>query len=125
MYSERGKMRIAIVLARTAIYLTGGQEGTLFPRIRFVCIVRNVALSIGILKAPEFEEKSFTLLHCVTLSFFFFRYGGTQAATFCCLMSLWRQLHFEGGVDVFQMAKLYHYSRPGIWKTQASKELKN
>ena len=46
------------------------------------------------------------------------RYGGTHAATFCCLKSLWHQLHFEGGVDVFQLSKLYHYSRPGIWKTK-------
>ncbi|XP_059092018.1 tyrosine-protein phosphatase 99A-like [Tigriopus californicus] len=46
------------------------------------------------------------------------RYGGTQAATFACLMSLWHQLNFEGGCDVFQMAKLYHYARPGTWKTQ-------
>ncbi|CAB4063723.1 PTPRG [Lepeophtheirus salmonis] len=46
------------------------------------------------------------------------RYGATQAATFCCLKSLWHQLHFEGGVDVFQMAKLYHHCRPGIWRSQ-------
>ena len=34
-----------------------------------------------------------------------------QAATFCNLMSLWHQLEFEGCVDVFQLARLYHYSR--------------
>ncbi|XP_040566309.2 putative receptor-type tyrosine-protein phosphatase mosPTP-1 isoform X2 [Lepeophtheirus salmonis] len=46
------------------------------------------------------------------------RFGSSQAATFCSLKSLWHQLHFEGGVDVFQMAKLYHFCRPGIWRTQ-------
>ena len=51
------------------------------------------------------------------------RYGGTQAATFCCLKTLWHQLNFEGGTDVFQTAKLYHYSRPGIWKTKVRGKL--
>ena len=47
-----------------------------------------------------------------------FRYGGTQAASFCCLMTLWHQLHFEGGVDIYQLAKLAHYNRPGVFKSQ-------
>jgi hypothetical protein len=33
-------------------------------------------------------------------------------------MSMWHQLEFEGCVDVFQLARLYHYSRPGIWRSQ-------
>ena len=45
------------------------------------------------------------------------RYGGSQATTFCCLMTLWHQLHFEGGVDIYQLAKLAHYNRPGILKS--------
>ena len=32
-------------------------------------------------------------------------------------MTLWHQLHFEGGVDIYQLAKLAHYNRPGIFKT--------
>ena len=43
---------------------------------------------------------------------------GTPAASFCCLMTLWHQLHFEGGVDVYQLAKLTHYNRPGVFGTQ-------
>ena len=39
------------------------------------------------------------------------RNGGSQAATLANLMSLWHQLEFEGCVDVFQLARLYHYSR--------------
>ena len=49
--------------------------------------------------------------------FLLFRYGGTQATTFCGLMTLWHQLHFEGGVDIYQLGKLAHYNRPGIFKT--------
>jgi len=32
-------------------------------------------------------------------------------------MTLWHQLHFEGGVDVYQLSKLAHYNRPGVFKT--------
>jgi len=39
------------------------------------------------------------------------------AASFCCLMTLWHQ-HFKGGVDVYQLAKLTHYNRPGVFGTQ-------
>ena len=46
------------------------------------------------------------------------RNGGSQAASFCNLMSLWHQLEFEGCVDVFQLARLYNYSRPGVWRSQ-------
>lgn len=46
------------------------------------------------------------------------RYGGTEAATFCCLSALYRQLEREKCVDVYMYAKLYHMRRPGIWKSQ-------
>ena len=52
------------------------------------------------------------------------RNGGSQAATFCSLMSLWHQLEFEGCVDVFQLARLYNYSRPGVWRSQVSPLIK-
>ncbi len=45
------------------------------------------------------------------------RFGGTEAATFCALSSLLRQLDFEGHVDVYQYAKVAHQRRPGIWKS--------
>ncbi len=51
------------------------------------------------------------------------RNGGSQAASFCSLMSLWHQLEFEGCVDVFQLARLYHYSRPGVWRSQVRRQL--
>ena len=31
-------------------------------------------------------------------------------------MTLWHQLHFEGGVDIYQLAKMAHYNRPGVFK---------
>ncbi|CAB3361379.1 Hypothetical predicted protein [Cloeon dipterum] len=46
------------------------------------------------------------------------RFGGTEAATFCCLTSLTKQLEYESNVDVYMYAKLYHNKRPGIWKSQ-------
>lgn len=46
------------------------------------------------------------------------RYGGTEAATFCCLTTLRKQLDTENHVDVYQYAKLYHMRRPGMWRSQ-------
>ncbi|KAK8771955.1 hypothetical protein V5799_024803 [Amblyomma americanum] len=44
--------------------------------------------------------------------------GGTEAATFCCLSALYKQMESEKCVDVYLYAKLYHMRRPGIWKSQ-------
>ncbi|XP_043212409.1 tyrosine-protein phosphatase 99A-like isoform X1 [Amphibalanus amphitrite] len=46
------------------------------------------------------------------------RFGGTEAATFCCLTTLSKQLMNENSIDVYLYAKLYHMRRPGIWRTQ-------
>ena len=45
-------------------------------------------------------------------------FGGTFAATFCLLTTLYKQLNFEDCVDVYMYAKLYHLRRPGIWRSQ-------
>lgn len=43
--------------------------------------------------------------------------GGTEAATFCALTTLCKQLDTYDSIDVYQVAKLYHNKRPGIWRT--------
>lgn len=47
---------------------------------------------------------------------FFFRFGGTEAATFCILTALCMHLEYEKHADVYMYAKLYHNKRPGIWQ---------
>ncbi|CAH0561937.1 unnamed protein product [Brassicogethes aeneus] len=43
------------------------------------------------------------------------KYGGTEAATFCCLTTLKKHLLYDDKIDVYMYAKLYHNKRPGIW----------
>ena len=52
-----------------------------------------------------------------------FRCGGTEAATFCALTSLCKQLDSCNSMDVYQVTKLYHNKRPGIWRTQVGSYL--
>lgn len=47
---------------------------------------------------------------------FYRRFGGTEAAIFCCLTTISKQLQHENLADVTMYAKLYHNQRPGIWK---------
>ena len=51
------------------------------------------------------------------------RCGGTEAATFCALTTLCNQLETDNAVDVYQVAKLYHDKRPGIWRSKVSSSL--
>lgn len=44
--------------------------------------------------------------------------GGTEAAIFCCLTTLTKQLEYENHADVYMYAKLYHNKHPGVWKSQ-------
>ncbi len=46
------------------------------------------------------------------------RFGGTEAATFCALRTLLRQLEFESHVDVYEFVRVSHLQRPGIWRSQ-------
>lgn len=46
------------------------------------------------------------------------KFGGTEAATFAVLTTLFKQINFEDAVDVYMYAKLAHLNRPGIWTSQ-------
>jgi len=46
------------------------------------------------------------------------RAGGTDAATFCALTTLRKQLSAEEAVDVYSVSKLAHNKRPGIWRSK-------
>ncbi len=48
---------------------------------------------------------------------FHYRFGGTEGATFCALTTLCKELETFNAIDVYQVAKLYHNKRPGIWKS--------
>ena len=52
-----------------------------------------------------------------------FRDGGTEAATFCALTTFCNQLKTDQAIDVYQVAKLYHNKRPGIWKSKVRQDL--
>ncbi len=57
----------------------------------------------------------------VHLYTFVFRFGGTEGATFCALTTLCKELETFNAIDVYQVAKLYHNKRPGIWKSPVIK----
>ncbi|OQV19422.1 Tyrosine-protein phosphatase 99A [Hypsibius exemplaris] len=44
-------------------------------------------------------------------------YGGNSAALFCGLMTIRQQGLAEGSVDIYQTARLYSQSRPGVFST--------
>ena len=44
------------------------------------------------------------------------KFGGTEAATFCALTTLKKQLDHEDLCDIYQVCKLAHNKRPGIWR---------
>lgn len=46
------------------------------------------------------------------------KFGGTEAATFAVLTTLFKQINFEDAIDVYMYAKLAHLRRPGIWSSQ-------
>ncbi|GIX83690.1 tyrosine-protein phosphatase 99A [Caerostris extrusa] len=43
---------------------------------------------------------------------------GTEAATFCILSTLQKQVEFENVIDIYMFSKLYHMRRPGIWQSK-------
>lgn len=47
----------------------------------------------------------------------YYRYGGSEAASFCILTTLKKHLMYDNHVDVYMYSKLYHNRRPGIWSS--------
>ncbi|KAB0798293.1 hypothetical protein PPYR_09286 [Photinus pyralis] len=43
------------------------------------------------------------------------RFGSSDAATYCCLTTLKKQLTYENHADIYMYSKLYHNKRPGLW----------
>ncbi|CAF1307408.1 unnamed protein product [Adineta steineri] len=43
-------------------------------------------------------------------------FGGHRAATFCALYTISEQIEIEGTLNIYELAKLYHIKRPGIWR---------
>jgi hypothetical protein len=37
-------------------------------------------------------------------------------ATFCALYTMNEQMEIEGTLNIYELAKLYHIKRPGIWR---------
>lgn len=37
-------------------------------------------------------------------------------ATFCALYTMTEQMELEGTLNIYELAKLYHIKRPGIWR---------
>jgi receptor-type tyrosine-protein phosphatase gamma len=46
------------------------------------------------------------------------RFGGTEAAFYCAISSLLKQLDYENHVDVYEYTKVSHTRRPGVWRSQ-------
>jgi receptor-type tyrosine-protein phosphatase gamma len=47
-------------------------------------------------------------------------HGGYRAATFCCLYTFQDLIQHEGSVNVYELSKMYHLKRPGIWSSSVS-----
>lgn len=43
-------------------------------------------------------------------------------ATFCALYTMSEEIEVEGTLDIYELAKLYHIKRPGIWRHNVSKK---
>ena len=46
--------------------------------------------------------------------------GGHRAGTFCALYTFQDLIRLEGAVNVYEVAKMFHLKRPGIWQSQSN-----
>jgi len=59
------------------------------------------------------------------LSFWFSEYKFIFLATFCALYTMSEQIEVEGTLNIYELAKVYHIKRPGIWRHNVSMEKTN
>lgn len=46
--------------------------------------------------------------------------GGARAATFCALYTFQDLIQLESSINVYELAKMYHQKRPGIWTNRTN-----
>jgi hypothetical protein len=49
-------------------------------------------------------------------SYLLFSFSFSFIATFCALYTMNEQIQTEGTLNIYELAKLYHTKRPGIWR---------
>ena len=47
-------------------------------------------------------------------------YGSFRAATFCSLYTMQDLINIEATINVYEIAKMYHLKRPGVWHSSVS-----
>lgn len=47
-------------------------------------------------------------------------HGTYRAATFCCLYTMQDLINIEASVNVYELAKMYHLKRPGVWHSSSN-----
>jgi hypothetical protein len=52
-----------------------------------------------------------------------FMHKSSILATFCALYTMNEQMEVEGLLNIYELAKLYHIKRPGIWRHNVSEQI--
>lgn len=76
----------------------------------------QLLLLTGIYKQTKNCESPSFKIHLRSF-FILYRFGGTEACTFCMITSQAMQLEYDNTANVYTYAKLYHNKRPGVWRS--------
>lgn len=103
-------------------------------------LARRLLTSQSILQSNQYDKKTTAELeierpHCCSWSFWWSSSGWEDAsrgsnhraidlsvATFCALYTMNEQIEVEGVVNIYELAKLYHIKRSGIWRHNVSSD---